>query len=312
MLIEADHISIELSGRPVLRDVGLHLNEGEVYGLLGPNGAGKSTTVHVLLGLYSRSSGSVRVMEQDPELRAPAMRRQVGVLPERAGFYGWMRPEEYLQWYAALFGGARFSIPGLLERVGLADASERPIGEFSRGMRQRLGIARALLQAPKLLILDEPTNGLDPRGRREIHDLLRSLARGQNTGVLLCTHLLDDVGRLCDAVGIIHRGRTVLEGPLSEVLARKGGGRSYRVRLETEGPPENATLPTGVHARTLSKRWCLVHITAGAPTRPSRLWKYLLETGWRIVEIHDAGGGLEEVYLKCTRGDDSARVGDER
>lgn len=302
MLINAHHIQLDLSNRPVLRDVNLHLDEGEVYGLLGPNGAGKSTTVHVLLGLYPRDNGAVRILGQDPSFGSPATRKGIGVLPERAGFYGWMNPTEYLEWYAGLFGGARFSVTELLDRVGLGEAKGRRIGDFSRGMCQRLGVARALVHRPKLLILDEPTNGLDPRGRREIHDLLASLAHEQHVGILLCTHLMDDVERLCDKVGIIHRGRTVLEGPLTEVLARKGGGRSYRVRLETDTPPENTSLPSGVRVKGLPSGWYSVHIDVSASTSPSRLWKFFLETGWRIIEIQDTGGGIEELYLRLTAG----------
>ena len=217
MLIDADHIKLRLAEREILKDVSLHLSAGEIYGLLGPNGAGKSTTIAVLLGLYPPGGGTLRLFGGTPA-DPKTLRRRIGVMPERAGCYGWMTATDYLVWYASFYGGLQQPLPDLLRSVGLQDSAHMPIAYFSHGMQQRLSLARALAHGPELLILDEPTNGLDPRGRREIHDLLVELTREHRVGVLLCTHLLDDVEHLCSRIGLIDGGRTVAEGTLAELL----------------------------------------------------------------------------------------------
>ena len=230
MLIEADHLKLTLGRRNILNDVSLHLKAGDVYGLLGPNGAGKSTMIAVLLGLYPPDSGAPLLFGRSIARDPVPLRTRIGVMPERAGFYDWMTASRYLGWYAGFFNGLPHPVGELLAQVGLTDAAERPIGQFSRGMLQRLALARALLQGQELLILDEPTNGLDPRGRREIHDLLLDLARNRQVGILLCTHLLDDVDRLCTSIGILHRGNTVMEGPLVSVLRQQNVGLRFRLQ----------------------------------------------------------------------------------
>src|SRR3954452_10296634 len=179
MLLEIDGLRASRAGIAVLDDVRMHLDRGEIYGLLGPNGAGKSTTIAVILGLLARQGGEVAVFGADPATVGPALRTRLGVLPERNGFYAWMTARAYPEFFASLHGielGPEGCSPHL-EQVGLGTYREERIARFSHGMRQRLGLARALLGEPELLILDEPTNGLDPRGRREFHDLLRDLAR---------------------------------------------------------------------------------------------------------------------------------------
>jgi ABC-2 type transport system ATP-binding protein len=159
----------------------------------------------------------------DPWSKRSQVHRLIGVLPEQMGFYDWMNAAQYLHWFAALYGHtlSRTEADRRIAAVGLDGSDRRPIAAYSRGMRQRLGLARALVNDPRVLILDEPTNGLDPRGRRDIHDILLRLSRDQGAGILLCTHLLDDVERLCTRIGIIHLGRTVAEGKLGELVSRE-------------------------------------------------------------------------------------------
>ena len=204
MLIEIEHLRLSLGGVRILHDVRLALDQGEIYGLLGPNGAGKSTTIAAALGLLKPESGRIRVFGQDPRSKAHELYAQLGVLPEQQGFYDWMSAEDYLAFFVSLHGQRLTSNEARqrLAVVGLEPRARQPIATYSRGMRQRLGLARALVCDPRLLILDEPANGLDPRGRREIHDVLLGLA-GRGVGVLLCTHLLDDVDRFCRRIGII-------------------------------------------------------------------------------------------------------------
>lgn len=298
MLIEIDDLALSLHGHRILAGVSLHMQGGEIYGLLGPNGAGKSTTMSVVSGLRGASSGRVSVLGMNPWAQREALHRQLGVLPEQAGFYDWMSAADYLQWFAALYGRplTQEDISRQLEQVGLDPRNRDAIGTYSRGMRQRLGLARALLNQPRLLILDEPTNGLDPRGRREIHDVLLGLAQTGGVGILLCTHLLDDVDRLCNRIGIIHQGKTVVEGNLSELLATRQTGMRYRLRLLA--PPTNPELAPGVRIVAQEGQWW--HLDIGSGRSPHQVWRELIDTGWAIGEIHAEGGGLEDLYLNLT------------
>ena len=162
------------------------------------------------------------------------MYQKLGVLPEQNGFYDWMTAVDYLAFFAALYKRqpSRDALDEQLARVGLAPRPGQSIGTFSRGMRQRLGLARALVADPDLLILDEPTNGLDPRGRREVHDLLLDLSHNRGVGVLLCTHLLDDVDRLSTRIGVIVAGRTVAEGAITDLMRMHGPLARFRLRLD--------------------------------------------------------------------------------
>ena len=222
------------------------------------NGAGKSTTIFALLGLRAHASGRISVLGRDPGENAAAIRGSVGVMPENAGFYEWMTAPAYLRWYGRLFGETQThrDLGILLEKVGLGTEGHRSIGTYSRGMKQRLAVTRALMPHPRLLILDEPTNGLDPKGRREIHDLLHEFAADGTAGVLLCTHLLDDVDRLANRIGIIDRGRTRLEGRLGDLLAEQGAGQRYRLRLGAEpdtDPPSGWDILAGSRRRLVAR-----------------------------------------------------------
>jgi ABC-2 type transport system ATP-binding protein len=221
-------------------------------------------------------------------------------MPENAGFYEWMTAPAYLRWYGRLYGETQTQrdLDVLLEKVGLGAEVHRLIETYSRGMKQRLAVARALTPHPSLLILDEPTNGLDPKGRREIHDLLLEFAAERNTGVLLCTHLLDDVDRLCNRIGIIDRGRTRREGRLGDLLAEQAAGKRYRLRLETE--PDTANPPAGISLLAREGDWWCVHIQFEIPGGPSALWGELWRRGWRILEIRSEASGLEDLYLTIT------------
>lgn len=165
-------------------------------------------------------------------------------------------------------------------------------------MKQRLAVARALMSRPKLLILDEPTNGLDPKGRGEIHDLLVGFASNGKTGILLCTHLLDDVDRLCNRIGIIDNGRTRLESSLSDLLAEQEGGQRYRLGLETG--PDTGNLPAGMTVLGHEGGWWRVQVQVKPSEGISSLWGELWERGWKILEIRSEASSLEEVYMSHT------------
>ena len=299
-MIRIENLHLNIEGKEILKGIDLHLQPGDIYGLLGPNGAGKSTTIFTLLGLLARQGGRLSVLGFDPGEKPAEIRRSVGVMPENAGFYVWMSAPAYLQWYGRLCGTPQTErdLDTLLDKVGLDSNGFSPIGAFSRGMKQRLAVARALISRPKLLILDEPTNGLDPKGRREIHDLLREFAAQGSTGVLLCTHLLDDVDRLCNRIGIIDHGRTRLEGRLGNLLAEQEAGQRYRLRLEAE--PDTANLPACFSLLAHEGDWWHAKVQSKNSEGPSALWGELWRRGWRILEIRSEALSLEELYLSIT------------
>jgi ABC-type multidrug transport system ATPase subunit len=298
MLIEIDQLRLSRGGVPILHDVRLSLDQGEIYGLLGPNGAGKSTTIAAALGLLRPDAGRIRLLGRDPCAGAHELYGSVGVLPEQNGFYDWMSAEDYLAFFAGLHG-SRLSGNEARRRLAVVDLESRarqPIGTYSRGMRQRLGLARALVCDPPLLILDEPTSGLDPRGRREIHDVLLELA-ARGVGILLCTHLLDDVDRLCRRVGIIAEGRTVAEGAIAELLCSEERLARFRLRLAGDPP---ATNEADCEVRLVARQgdWRIIDLDPAIP--PQKAWRELLLRGWPIAEIRRDGGGLEDFYLSLT------------
>ena len=199
----------------------LTVQPGTVFGFLGPNGAGKTTTIRLLTGLSRPTSGEAMVAGVDAR-RAGRVSQIIGYLPEEPAFYRWMTGFEFLDYTARIFHVPSNERPkrvkDLLERVGLSEAAKRRIGGYSRGMRQRLGMAQAMINQPEVLFLDEPVSALDPAGRKEVLDLIGSL-RGKCT-VFMSTHILADVERVCDSIGIIDQGKMIVEAPQSELMSR--------------------------------------------------------------------------------------------
>ena len=304
-MIEIENLRLRIGSKEILNGIDLHLGPGDIYGLLGPNGAGKSTTIFATLGLRAYHGGGIRVLGQAPGQGDVSIRRAVGVVPEKAGFYEWMTALEHLKWHGRLFSLERSDrdLMEMLEKVGLGDEGHHPVGTYSRGMRQRLAVARALITRPRLLILDEPANGLDPKGRREIHDLLVAFAAEEDRGVLLCTHLLDDVERLCNRIGIIANGATRLEGSLTDLMVEHKAIQRYRLRLQNTLTPD--PLPDEVTVLGDEGGWLRVQVCVPPSEGPSALWRELWRRGWKIMEIHSEASNLEEIYMRHTRREDS-------
>ncbi|MCX7960143.1 MAG: ABC transporter ATP-binding protein [Burkholderiales bacterium] len=215
----------------------LRVAPGEVFGLLGPNGSGKTTTILMLLGLTEVTSGSARVFGLDPARQPLAVKRIVGYLPDSVGFYDDMTARENLRYSGKLAGltaeALEARISAVLERVRLSDRADSAVRTFSRGMRQRLGLAEVLLKSPRVAILDEPTSGLDPQSTHDFLDMIRGL-KADGITVLLSSHLLGQVQAVCDRVGLFYRGRMVLEGTV-EALAERVLGGGWRIEVEAEG-----------------------------------------------------------------------------
>lgn len=235
--VEAHGVRKEYGSLVAVEDLSFTVEAGEILGVLGPNGAGKTTAIRVLTTILSPTRGSFRVADA-PHTRPAEIRSRIGVLPESAGYPEQQTGEEFLRFYARLYGRSRPSaaaIAGaLLDEVGLAERARSLVATYSRGMRQRLGIARALVNDPQVVFLDEPTLGLDPAGQRQVLALVRSLAQERGATVLLSTHLLAEVEELCTRVLILNRGRVAAEGTVSEVASRAAAPRSARVRVAAE------------------------------------------------------------------------------
>ncbi|MDQ7820636.1 MAG: ABC transporter ATP-binding protein [Armatimonadota bacterium] len=218
-----------------VEDLTLRVAAGEVFGMLGPNGSGKTTTILMLLGLTDPTSGTVRVLGYDPSRHPLEVKRRVGYLPDSVGFYDDLTARENLRYTARLNGLSRSEaesrIDEALARVGLTEVADRRVGAYSRGMRQRLGLADVLIKRPEIAILDEPTAGLDPEAAHEFLDLIRGL-KAQGITILLASHLLHQVQAVCDRVGLFSRGRMVLEGTFESLADRILGG-AYRIHVET-------------------------------------------------------------------------------
>ncbi len=252
-----------------VRNISFEVRPGEVYGLLGPNGSGKSTTLKILLGLVTPNQGRAMIFGEDS--RDYHSRRDVGFLPENPYFYKFLTAAETLRFYGKVcgMGGAALNkrIDELIHLVGLEDARDRRIGGFSKGMLQRIGLAQALIQDPRLVVLDEPTAGVDPAGSHQIRDLILDLKKRGKT-VLLTSHLLEQVQEICDRVGIMARGEMIREGALADLVS---------VKNQTEFVIENAT-----------------------PEIRSQIEHLLQNTPAKLLSTRQPQRSLESVFLELT------------
>lgn len=224
------------AGQTAVDDLTFTVQEGEIYGFLGPNGAGKTTTLLMLLGLSRPTKGSAKVCGIDPQRKPTQVKQLVGYLPENVGFYGDLNATQSLQYVADLNGSPREeasrTIDDLLALVGLEKDARKKVGEFSRGMKQRLGIAEVLLKNPKVMFLDEPTLGLDPDGALRLIDLIQALNRDRNITVLLSSHNLYQVQKVSHRVGIMIRGKMVAQGTIDSLAEEKFGVGEKEYSLE--------------------------------------------------------------------------------
>ncbi len=282
----------------------LTVRRGEVFGLLGPNGAGKTTTVLMLLGLTEPTRGVVRVLGLDPTREPLAVKRQVGYLPDNVGFYGGLSGRENLRYTARLNGiprrEAEARIDELLAEVRLEDAADKRADTYSRGMRQRLGIADALVKDPSVLILDEPTIAIDPAGVEELLALLRRLVREHSLTVMLSSHILGQVQSLCDRVGFFSAGRLVAAGPLDELT----GGSDAAVELEVgvAGPPDAidpvALAVPGVTGVAPDERLDYLRVVSASHDVAAPLATALAAANLPLTHLRRRGTDLMELYRR--------------
>lgn len=236
-VLQAVNLTKRYGAAVAVDNLNLTLARGEVFGMLGPNGAGKTTTILMLLGLTEPTAGAVRVLGFDPARDPLAVKARVGYLPDSVGFYDELSARENLSYIARLNGlayaTAQQRIRTAIDRMGLSEVIDRPVGTFSRGMRQRLGVAELLLKEPEIIIMDEPTLGLDPEAAQGFLKLIREL-KHEGITILLSSHLLHQVQAVCDRVGLFSHGRMVISGAVAELAQRILGG-GYRIVIEASG-----------------------------------------------------------------------------
>jgi ABC-2 type transport system ATP-binding protein len=303
--VEAHGVEKRYGSLVAVADLTFEAEPGEILGVLGPNGAGKTTAIRVLTTILDPSCGSFAVAGV-PHTRPAEIRRRIGVLPESAGYPEHQTGEEYLRYHARLYGRSRAEAQAaagkLLDEVGLGDRGPTLISTYSRGMRQRLGIARALVNEPQVVFLDEPTLGLDPAGQRQMLATVRRIAGERGATVLLSTHLLAEVEETCSRVLILNRGRVAAEGTVADVAKLAAAPRSGRVRV----PPERV--------EEALRALAAVDVVTGAETdgRPGSLvarladgdlnaaLRALVEAGIPLLAAELEGARLSDAFLAMT------------
>jgi len=236
VVIETYDLTKSYGKHKAVDGLSFEVKEGEIFGFLGPNGAGKTTTILMLLGLTEPTSGTAQVLGFDPVREPLKVKERVGCMPENIGFYSDMTARENLQYVGRLNAlsdkESKSRIDAALEKVKLADEADKLVGAYSRGMRQRLGIAEVLIKNPRLVILDEPTLGLDPEGINSMLQLILSLSREEKISVLLCSHLLHQTQKVCDRVAIMDKGKLVAKGAIEELAGEGIQAEGKKLSLE--------------------------------------------------------------------------------
>lgn len=300
VVLESKGLTKQYGDFVAVKDLNLTIRQGEVFGLLGPNGSGKTTTILMLLGLTEPTAGTVRVLGFDPARQPLSVKARVGYMPDEVGFYEGLTARENLAYIARLNGLPRAEtqerIDDALNQVGLSQVADKRVGAFSRGMRQRLGVADVLIKQPQLIIMDEPTQGLDPEAAEDFLDIIRRL-KGQNITIMLSSHLLHQVQAVCDRVGLFHKGRMVLEGAVPE-LARHVLGGAYRIHLEADGATALEKSLRGlsgvVNVNRVNGRY---QLEAKQDLRAEAA-RTVVEAGGRLLSLDVEAPGLDEIYAR--------------
>jgi ABC-2 type transport system ATP-binding protein len=315
-MIQVDQLTKRYGPVTAIQDVSFTVEKGQIVGFLGPNGAGKSTTMKILSCFMPATAGTARVAGFDVFSQSLEARRRLGYLPENAPLYADLPVAAYLDFVAEIKGVSRSTrrarVADVMDRCFVSDMQHRLIGKLSKGYRQRVGLAQALLGDPEVLILDEPTIGLDPKQIAEIRSLIRSLA-GQHT-VILSTHILPEVSMVCDGVIIINRGRIVAQGTERELVEQVFP--TARVELQVAGPTADVlaalrALPAVSRVEPVQSRDGATAFVVESPRdRDVReeLVHLAASRGWALKELHQVGMSLEEVFIQVVAGEDTEEM----
>jgi ABC-2 type transport system ATP-binding protein len=312
-LIEVQELTKFYGERAAIQDVSFSVPPGQILGFLGPNGAGKSTTMRILTGYLGATSGSASVAGYDVLSQSLEVRRRIGYLPETAPLYNEMRVSGFLGLMCKLRGvppsQRRSRVDDAIDACGLGERRDEVIGRLSRGLRQRVGLAQAIVHAPDALILDEPTAGLDPGQTRETRDLIKELGRDRT--VVLSSHILSEVEATCERVLIINEGRLVADGPPGKLAQRLGTGRMHEVELVVRGDGDEVkSALRDVHgveeiSSTSAAEPGVVRVVVSTrlPDLREALSRAIVDAGFGLLEVQARTLSLEDVFLQLTRSD---------
>ncbi|MBA4541371.1 MULTISPECIES: ABC transporter ATP-binding protein [Thermoactinomyces] len=301
-VLYVEGLSKTIRRRTIVQDISFEVGEGEIFGFLGPNGAGKTTTIRMLVGLIRPSKGKVKIGGYDLQTDFLKAISHVGCIVENPELYPYLTGRENLELFARMARIDHARIREVVEQVELTERIDDPVKTYSLGMRQRLGIAQALLGKPKLLILDEPTNGLDPAGIRELRAFIRKLARKDGISVFVSSHILHEVQLMCDRVAIIHQGKLVQTGPIGELVGDQSMVE-WKIEPADRGLKVLQSLPYVTRWEQPDDGRILVHMPAEkiAETNRSLVDKQIL-----VHEIRTHRPTLEDIFLQMTGGVESA------
>jgi ABC-type multidrug transport system ATPase subunit len=277
-----------------LNSVNLQVGEGTIYGFLGPNGAGKTTTLKLILGLLKKQSGEIRVFGKSFAEHRVKILKKTGTMIESPSIYSHLTAAENLEVFRKIYGSPKQRVAEVLELVGLSKTGSKKASQFSLGMKQRLGIAVALLHSPQLLILDEPTNGLDPNGILEIRELLRELNENHGITILISSHLLPEIERLVTHVGIINAGKLLFQGTLDELVSQRR--RSSVTEFETSDNLKTQKVAESLGFETIHNNGKIV-ISRLEREQVARLNRELVQSGIEIYRIGKAENDLENIFF---------------
>lgn len=299
-MIETEDLSKHFEEFIAVESVNLEIRSGEVLALLGPNGSGKTTTVRMLTSILRPTRGRAWVAGFDVVTEADQVRAKVGVLTEHHGLYSRMPAEEYLDFFGQLYGidlpTRRKRINQMLEEFGLNPFRKRRVGKFSRGMQQKLALARTLLHEPPVLLLDEPTSAMDPESARLVRDSIQVL-RSSDRAIILCTHNLSEAEELADKIAIIRYGTIIAQGTPDELKQRLLGPAVYEVRFGNPQSYDQLKLPSDLQISTLGEGW--LRYRSSHPERDNPLvLQYLLDQGLKVVSLEEVPRSLEQIYLQ--------------
>ena len=300
-MIITENISKDFKDIKAVDGVSLHVRAGEVLALLGPNGAGKTTTVRMLTTVLRPSSGTARVAGFDVITNPEEVRASVGVLTEDHGLYDRMYIREYLDFFGQIYGmpaeAREKRIQHLISKFDLLDAVNRQIGKYSKGMRQKLSLARSLLHSPLVLLLDEPTSAMDPASARLVRNAIKSL-RSDDRAIIVCTHNLAEAEELADKIAIIRAGRIIASGSSEELKEKLLGPIEYLVQLADSLNSRNIPLPVEAELAEKGKDWFRYRVNSPEKSNPTLLQNLVAE-GYKVVKIEEIKRSLESVYLQA-------------
>lgn len=297
VVVKTTHLNFSFrNGIKTLDDVNLEVPQGSIYGFLGPNGAGKTTTLRLLLGLLKNQDGKLELFGQQFSGHRLDILRRLGSLIEQPSLYLHLTAKENLEVYQLVYKTGKKRVDEVLDLVGLAQTGRKKARQFSLGMRQRLAIAIALLNQPELLILDEPTNGLDPNGIIETRELIKKLNKEYNTTVIVSSHILNEVEKMATHLGIIHKGRMLFQGPLQELQQMKT--RQSMLEIETNDNARAITILSPQYA--LQQKENLLLLPYGNKQQTAAINQLLVKEGLDVYAIHPRQSDLEQLFIEIT------------